>query len=361
MNGHQMIEYELNQAIKRMLTIVAGAYDGTLHGWQGEDYTSLKLSFAFRAHESCIRSMDLLGKIACTAASDESIQIYDLQKKKVLDKMSGVHEDEVTALAFTEDADHELFLISGDLKGRLFVWAMKDRQVIHELKGHKQSSAVTSISVHPSGRVALSTAKDNSVRLWDLINAKAAPRTKLDDFKTLSCICWSPKDGARYAVIGNDTIMLVFDAITGSEKPLGTFNHPRRVNALKFVQDVVVASACDDGILRILGADGSVIRELAADTPCRVRDIAFTSRSGRDEENDEETVVAGAFSDGSIRLWNLDEDHDEPIAILNVGTASHMTCIGISWTSDTPTRASLSKQSTYEKANEKKRTKISST
>lgn len=309
---------------------MCGAYDGTLHGWQTSSTpTLLALAFAFKPHESCVRALASFEKSAASAGSDQSIELYDLDKKRIVDRLSGVHEYDVTALAFVS----EKFLVSGDSQGRLLVW--KDRRVIHELKGHKQTSAVTSIAVHPSGRVALSTAKDNSLRLWNLVLAKAAPRTILGDFTTLSCACWSPGDGARYGVVGNDSTVLIFDSLSGSELPIGTMAHDKRVNSLKFVQDVVLASACEDGFVRLIGADGSVLRKLSTGNdefgrPVRARDVA--SCSFFSEAIGEQTLVAGAFSDGTIRVWDVDVDDDEPITTLNVGTGAHVTCLAMtSW------------------------------
>lgn len=35
------------------------------------------------------------------------------------------------------------------------------------LSGHKE--AITSISIHPSGKLALSVSKDNTMKLWNLV------------------------------------------------------------------------------------------------------------------------------------------------------------------------------------------------
>ena len=333
-----------------MLSVIASAYDGSLHGWQGS-VEELKLVFAFKAHESCIRVLDAKDDIACSAASDESIQVYDLGRRKVIDRMSGVHDEEVTALAFAKDKDGDIFLISGDAKGRLYVWEMQERKVIHELKGHKQSSAVTSIAVHPSGRVALSTAKDNSLRMWDLVNAKPAPRIKLDDFSTLSCTCWSPDDGARYALVGDEMTLAVFDALSPSEKPTGLCKHPRRINSVRFAQDVVLITACDDGILRVVGADGSLVRKFEqSNGRIRLRDVAFVALAPHDTNEEDEdpssqsVIVGGAYSDGCIRLWNLDDDQDEPFANLNVGTGAHLTSMCLTWIPQTQSDQSKPKK-----------------
>ena len=38
------------------------------------------------------------------------------------------------------------------------------------LSGHKE--AITSISIHPSGKLALSVSKDNTLKLWNLVQGK---------------------------------------------------------------------------------------------------------------------------------------------------------------------------------------------
>lgn len=320
-----------------MLSILAGCYDGTLHGWQTEtqEVMDVELTFAFRAHEQCVRSIAVSGKLACTASTDESIQTYDLAKRKVSDRMMGVHHDEVTALSFSQSRGGQTFLLSGDREGRIYVWQISpsgsDCRIIHELKGHKQDSPVTSISVHPSGKIALSTAKDSSLRMWDLSTGKAAPRTKLQDFGELGLVCWSPVDGARYGLVGNDSTVLVFDTLSGSETPIGVFKHPKRVNSLCFCEDVVLASACDDGALRTIGADGSLLREFRPTTLTeganrsliRARDCKSAVVGGQ-------VLLIGAFSDNTIRIWDVaGEDDEQELKILHVGSRSHITCLGV--------------------------------
>ncbi|KAH9260061.1 hypothetical protein BASA81_001833 [Batrachochytrium salamandrivorans] len=319
-----------------MLSILAGCYDGTLHGWQTEtqEVMDVELAFAFRAHDQCVRSIAVSGKLACTASTDESIQTYDLTKRKVSDRMMGVHHDEVTALSFSQSRGGQTFLLSGDREGRIYVWQVSqsgsDCQIIHELKGHKQDSPVTSISVHPSGKIALSTAKDSSLRMWDLSTGKAAPRTKLEDFGELGLVCWSPVDGARYGLVGNDSTVLVFDTLSGSETPIGVFKHPKRVNSLCFCEDVVLASACDDGALRTIGADGSLLREFRPTLAKGANSNLIRARDCKSAIVGGQVLLIGAFSDNTIRIWDVaGEDDEEELKILHVGSRSHITCIGV--------------------------------
>jgi protein MAK11 len=49
--------------------------------------------------------------------------------------------------------------------------------VLRSLKGHK--GRVNSVSVHPSGKVALSVGKDRTLYMWDLMRGKRAASMKL--------------------------------------------------------------------------------------------------------------------------------------------------------------------------------------
>ncbi len=69
---------------------------------------------------------------------------------------------------------------------------------VHKLGGHK--GAVLSIAAHPSGRVALSTASDRTLRLWDLVKGRMSfiNRLEADGTKVL----WSPSADTYVGVRG---------------------------------------------------------------------------------------------------------------------------------------------------------------
>ena len=282
----------------------------------------MQLVFAFPAHEAAIKAIAISrdGRLAATASSDETVQVFDLAKRRSVSQAIGAHNDPVTRVAFAGD-----LVLSGDAAGRILMF--RHGKAIHELRGHKADSAVSSIAVHPSNGVALSTAGDNSLRSWDLANAKAAPRMRFDDFKTLACACWSP-DGALYGFVGDEKTVVVKNPDAVDERPLGTMAHPKRVNDLAFIEDVVLVSACDDGVLRVIGADGSLVRSFACaqdgERPVRMRAAAGCTLDGQG------TLVFGACSDGVVRVWDLDDDDsDDPVAQLKIGTAAHVVCMAV--------------------------------
>ena len=115
------------------------------------------------------------------------------------------HTDSVTALAFAGDTH----LLSGGKDGQLLVWRVKDWECVHTLLGHKPGP-VTSVAVHPSGKVALSTSRDRSLRLWDLVNGSAATRLAVESCRELGQACWSP-GGGLFAVVGDGKPTLLYN------------------------------------------------------------------------------------------------------------------------------------------------------
>lgn len=165
------------------LRVVVGCYDGTIHGWESEqphlqssssstDATvgKLRLVFAYTAHRSCVKTLTMLSgskaDIMVSGGTDELLRIYNLQKKKEVGELSN-HQGSVESVAAI-GAEH---ILSGGKDGLLCVWKTAGWECIHELKGHKPGQ-VTGIAVHPKGRVAFSTSRDNSLRLWDLSTGK---------------------------------------------------------------------------------------------------------------------------------------------------------------------------------------------
>ena len=68
-------------------------------------------------------------------------------------------------------------LISASEDGTLCLFRARDWAVLRSLKGHK--GRVNSVSVHPSGKVALSVGKDRTLYMWDLMRGRRAASIKL--------------------------------------------------------------------------------------------------------------------------------------------------------------------------------------
>ncbi|CAK9441414.1 uncharacterized protein LODBEIA_P52820 [Lodderomyces beijingensis] len=180
--------------------------------------------FHFQAHALSIKSIDLAKRYLVTGSNDEHIRIYDLQKRKELGTLLG-HQGTITTLRFskegaqaaaeeaeggaTSSAAAGKWLLSGSEDGKIIIWRTKDWEVFATLKGH--TDKINDLSVHPSGRVAISVSQDKTIRLWNLMTAKKAAVLKIKGRDHLGhsgqFVNWSA-DGHFFLVGLNNSILL---------------------------------------------------------------------------------------------------------------------------------------------------------
>ena len=147
---------------------------------------------------------------------------------------------------------------------------------------HPIRGAVTSLSIHPSGRLALSVSADSSLRLWDLTKGRPAFTTKLPS--PAACVRWS-EDGALYALLFSGSVT-VHDGGTGAQRV--ELRAPAGVRLLDCVvysvgAATLIAAGCEGGDLRVWDARGSWCAVLATGHARRVRCVSYV-----------DAVVAGA-------------------------------------------------------------------
>jgi protein MAK11 len=96
---------------------------------------------------------------------DERIRLYNAIDKRSLGEVSN-QTGKVTSLKFYGDS----FLFSGSEDSTISVWRVHDWVCLHILGGHK--GEITDLSIHPSGKLCLSVSKDNTMKLWNLVQGK---------------------------------------------------------------------------------------------------------------------------------------------------------------------------------------------
>jgi WD40 repeat protein len=160
--------------------------------------------------------------------------------------------------------------------GKLVIYKKRDWSIHHVLNGHE--GGVASISVHPTGKLALSGGiNDGKIKLWDLERGRLAysssivvAGTKSTTFTSATgsnvgsrkskvydsvvCIVWNT-DGNLYGFCYGSHIT-VRHVETGSE--LLDVELPSKVNQICFLQGVegmFVAAACNDGSLPVLAVE----------------------------------------------------------------------------------------------------------
>ncbi|XP_032298394.1 p21-activated protein kinase-interacting protein 1 isoform X2 [Coturnix japonica] len=235
---------ERGPALTERMELVAGCYEQILFGFTarpGEPWT-VTPDFTHHAHTASLSAVAVNSKYVVTGSRDESIQIYDM-RKKVEHGALLQHNGTITCLEFYGTAH----LLSGSEDGLICIWNTKRWECLKSIKAHK--GQVTSLSIHPSGKLALSVGTDKTLRTWNLVEGRSAFIKNLK--QNAHIIKWSP-DGKKYVtVIANKVDIYKLDTAS----IIGTITIEKRISSIRFITDSVLAVAGDDEIIRFYSCD----------------------------------------------------------------------------------------------------------
>ena len=164
----------------------------------------LEQVFGYCSHQGTVRTVSTpsegnkKGSLLASGGSDEFIKIYNIALRQEAGELSH-HKGTINCLEFVNSR----FLLCGSEDGVISIWRIHDWTLHHLLGGHK--GGITGLAVHPSGRLALSTSRDRTLRLWNLIEGRCAYINRLNGIgENLS---WSP-DGTKYTYIVGSSIYI---------------------------------------------------------------------------------------------------------------------------------------------------------
>ncbi|WWC67086.1 uncharacterized protein I206_100993 [Kwoniella pini CBS 10737] len=160
---------------KSTFVIIAGTYEKLLYGLEGSypdpesGFPTLEPIFIFPAHLACVKAVAASkgGKWLATGSEDEFVKVWDLRRRKEVGSLSQ-HTGSITSLHFPTSSH----LITTSEDSTLSLFRTSDWALLKTLKGH--SGRVNHVDVHPTGRVALSVGKDNTLKMWDLMRGRGA-------------------------------------------------------------------------------------------------------------------------------------------------------------------------------------------
>lgn len=266
--------------------IVVGGYDGSLAGLtlRPDDTSALTLTvnYAYSPHADAIRSAALSGTTLVTGSVDETIRIYDLQKRVEVGTLLH-HDGTVNALEFANDGREIMFSASDD--ATLCVWRCSDWSCLRRLTGHQ--SPILDFSIHPSARVALSSSKDRNIYMWDMMKGKIVFSAKTKEAPA-SSVLWSP-DGNRYLLAAGSTVTL--SDVEG--RSTNSFYSDRDVLCNAFIDDYRVAVGGEDKTVRLWDTRGRTKSTVLFDHGARVKDISVV-----------DDMLVSADSQGNLKVWD---------------------------------------------------------
>ncbi|XP_054049183.1 p21-activated protein kinase-interacting protein 1 isoform X2 [Rissa tridactyla] len=256
-------------------------------------------------------------------------------KKKIEHGALLQHNGTITCLEFYGTSH----LLSGAEDGLICIWNTKRWECLKSIKAHK--GHVTSLSIHPSGKLALSVGTDKTLRTWNLVEGRSAFIKNLK--QNAHIVKWSP-DGEKYVtVITNKVDIYKLDTAS----IIGTITTEKRISSLRFITNSILAIAGDDEIIRFYSCDSQkCLCEFKAHEN-RIKDIYSFERDGQN-------VIVTASSDGYIKMWNLDLNKIKgvPSLLCEVNTKARLTCLAVWLDQASEVKQNSDKAATSSQANE---------
>ncbi|XP_061550865.1 p21-activated protein kinase-interacting protein 1-like [Phycodurus eques] len=294
--------------------LIAGCYEQVVFGYRvrtDQEEWRAKADFTHHAHTASVSAVAASDRFVVTGSKDETMLLYDMNKK--VEHGALLHHDgSITCLEFY-GATH---LLSGGEDGLLCVWSTKKWECLKSIKAHK--GHVTSLSVHPSGKLALTVGTDKTLRTWNLINGRSAFIRNIK--QNAHIVRWSP-DGEKYVVVIHDQLDL-YDLQTASLT--STLKNPKRISAINFVNNSILAVAGDDEIVRLC----DVAKEKWV---CEFKAHETRVKAVDSFKMDDDHVLVTASNDGFIKMWKLrpNDELECPTLLGEVNTTARLTCLAV--------------------------------
>ncbi|XP_006891662.1 PREDICTED: p21-activated protein kinase-interacting protein 1 [Elephantulus edwardii] len=313
------------------MELVAGCYEQVLFGFSvhrkpetsgGLEKWTAVADFTHHAHTASVSAVAVNSRFVVTGSKDEMIHIYDM-KKKIEHGALVHHSGTITCLKFYGNKH----LLSGAEDGLICVWDTKKWECLKSIKAHK--GQVTFLSIHPSGKLALSVGTDKTLRTWNLVDGRSAFIKNIK--QSAQIVEWSP-NGEKYIVVTVNKID-IYQLDTASIS--GAITNQRRISSVTFLSESVLGVAGDEEVIRFFDCDSLIcLCEFKAHEN-RVKDIlAF--------EIPEHHVIVSASNDGFLKMWKLHQDKKvSPSLLCEVNTKARLTCLGVWLDRVTDTKESL--------------------
>ena len=263
---------------------------------------ALSNSYSLRVHIWDVSDLAFTkdGKTLVSGSLDETIQVWDLSKRKLIRSLPG-NKDGVNAVALTPDG-LTLANAGGSAKPNtdtsIRITNLKTGKVIHTLKGHKQG--ITSLSISPDGQTFVSGSYDKTIKLWNLKTGQLI-NTLTGHGAWVRAIAISPDGNTLVSGGGSlsentDTSIKLWDLRTGKLIRSITAN-TNAVSFVNFTPDGQTIVSGDETAIKTWNvSNGELINTIKAPSAEGIKAIAISPDG---------TTVATTSLDASVRLWNV--------------------------------------------------------
>ncbi|XP_076929531.1 uncharacterized protein LOC143593973 [Bidens hawaiensis] len=310
------------------MSLVAGSYERFIWGFKlktlkhSSETLTLSPIFSFPSHLSPIKSLAVSGSVASSGGSDDTIKIYDLSTSSEIGSLSDPSSTVTSLVLYTPPAlaafPRNLFASFGD--GNVSLYDADPFVHLKTVKVHKKG--VNDMSVHLSGRVALTVGRDSGLGMVNLVRGKRSFFCRLGkEAEIVEYGC----DGDKF-FMGTEEKVSVHDA--EDAKLISELDANKRVLCVAPATNGLVYTGGEDRNLTAWDiVSGKVAYCIEDAHSARLKGIVVLSKIDGESE-DEPFLVASASSDGIIRVWDVrmtNKDKSTPLAEAN--TKSRLTCL----------------------------------
>ncbi|XP_065059382.1 p21-activated protein kinase-interacting protein 1-like [Rhopilema esculentum] len=319
-NNHNHMQHSQIE-IMGSVEVIVGTYNHVLIGIrisnkeESEKEWEFTPSFTDQGHDGCIKTVASGGKYLASGSTDETIRLYNLKKHVELGSLVQ-QSGSITSLAFSGNTH----MLSASEDGTISIWKCKSWDCVKTLKGHRD--AVTSISIHPSGRLALSVSKDKTIRTWNLLTGRSAYTTNIKQVGEL--VNWSP-GGECYVVA------------SGSKATVYKISEPGETCVISCDKSILCMEFISENVLLLAGELDEIIvydiKDKKQLQTFKAHEIRVKSvKSVKNPLDEKRMLVFTVASDGSLRAWNFNiEDWTEkPEMLTEIHLPGRPVCMTVS-------------------------------
>lgn len=321
------------------MTLVAGSYEKYILGWrlkqkkkknnEEEEGFGLKPIFTYPAHMGPIKCLAMSGPVLVTGGMDDTIKIFDLASYCEMGSLLQ-HTAAITSLCFyggessvkSGGSTCPRNLLSGSLDGNICIWDSDLWVHLKTLKAHKKG--VNDLSIHPSGRLALSVGRDHLLSMFDLIKGRCTFKSNLQ--KEATVIEFDSKGGDTYSMVIEDVV-----SVHNAEdaRLLHSLHHKKRVLCLAHTENGLLLTGGEEPTIRAWDLlTGKIAFTLENVHKSRIKGLAVLGSKSTTESDDNPYFIASASSDGLVRVWDVRMlNRDNPTPLIETESKARVTCL----------------------------------
>ncbi|SFX53008.1 hypothetical protein [Cytophaga hutchinsonii] len=273
-------------------------YDGLYYALKNlkvKDYNAL------HAHKDAVRSIAYTadGKGMYTAGSDGKIFSWDMTAANP--KPKTVYNTNYALGALSLSSNGTMLASGGASPNIRMVNLTKEGDAPLLLKGHKKTVLYTAFS--PDNQTLVSASADSTVMIWNL--SSGVPITVYRDRHNIKAVSLHPK--GRVIAVANDKGETMIISLYNEFTPYLIDRGTTADYSLQYSHDgEFLAIANNSGLIKIMDVEGRRLVVALPGHKARVNEMKFSK---------DDSKLASASFDGTIRVWDLSELSEQPLIL----------------------------------------------